>query len=332
MMRWKWMILKAVSAASLLAVDAVAQEAAEGAEDDENYRIETVLITQDKIAKIGGAAHRIDEEELDRQDYSNPEAVVQQVPGVFTRGEDGFGLRPNIGVRGANSERSKKLALMEDGVLFGPAPYSAPAAYYFPMMSRMVGVEIFKGPGAVKYGPNTIAGALNLVTRAIPHRFAGGFDVSAGSYFGGRAHAHAGTSSDWGGFLIEGIHQQSDGFKELDGGGNSGFNRQEFMAKWALNNDYASEVFQRLEVKLGWSRETSHETYLGLSDADFEENPFRRYGASALDEMNWVRAQVELRHTVDWGEHLNLETVAYRHDLARSWFKVNGVRRRHRNL
>lgn len=340
-MRWNAMVLGTILAGVLSAADARAQEdsgeqdefvdeVAEGldameSEDDADYRAETVLITQEKIAKIGGAAHRVDEEELDRQDYSNAEAVTQQVPGVFARGEDGYGLRPNIGVRGANSERSKKLALMEDGVLFGPAPYSAPAAYYFPMMSRMVGMEIFKGPGAVKFGPNTIGGALNLVTREIPYSFQGGIDLSAGSYEGGKAHIHAGNSNDWGGFLVEGIHQQSGGFKELDGGGDTGFNRQEFMLKGALNSDYSAPVFQRLQVKLGWSRENSNETYLGLAPQDFEENPFRRYGASALDEMNWVRAQVELRHRVDWGEHLSLESVAYRHDLTRDWFKVNAL-------
>ena len=56
---------------------------------------------------------------------------------------------------------------MEDGILLTPAPYSAPAAYYFPLMSRISGVEVFKGPAAIRYGPNTIGGAINLQTRKI---------------------------------------------------------------------------------------------------------------------------------------------------------------------
>lgn len=299
------------------------EEAGEGELEEDESRIETVLITQEKIAKIGGAAHRVTEEEMKRTDYANPEALVQQVPGVFVRGEDGFGLRPNIGIRGANSDRSKKVALMEDGILFGPAPYSAPAAYYFPQISRMVGVEVFKGPGAVQFGPNTMGGAMNLITRNVPNKFSGAIALEGGQYYTGRAHGWIGSSADWGGFVAEGVHHQSSGFKDLDGGGDSGFDRQEFMLKGHLNSDYSGEHFHKLTTKIGWSREHSNETYLGLSDSDFRANPNRRYRASQLDQMDWVRAQLEARHLWEWGDFFEVETVFYRNDMRREWFKLN---------
>ncbi|MEM9696046.1 MAG: TonB-dependent receptor plug domain-containing protein [Myxococcota bacterium] len=89
--------------------------------------------------RVAGSAHKVDEEELERREDDNAHRILARVPGVYVRGEDGYGLRPNIGLRGGNSDRSSKVTLMEDGVLLGPAPYSAPAAYYFPLMTRMVG-------------------------------------------------------------------------------------------------------------------------------------------------------------------------------------------------
>src|SRR5690606_24805618 len=92
------------------------------------------------LFKAGGSVRLIEEEQLEATNYDDPHSVLTQVPGVYLRTEDGYGLRPNIGVRGVSPERSAKVTLMEDGVLFGPAPYAAPAAYYFPLVTRMTGV------------------------------------------------------------------------------------------------------------------------------------------------------------------------------------------------
>src|SRR5690606_35041039 len=72
--------------------------------------------------RVTGSAHRIDEKELQRFEDDNIHRTLTRVPGVYVRGEDGYGLRPNIGIRGGSSDRSKKVTLLENGVLLGPAP------------------------------------------------------------------------------------------------------------------------------------------------------------------------------------------------------------------
>ena len=104
-------------------------------------------VTGTRLVETGGSAHVVKDAQLRRFSYDDPHQVLLTVPGVYVRPEDGMGLRPNIGIRGANSDRSKKVTLMEDGVLVGPAPYSAPAAYYFPLIDRMRTVRVVKGPG-----------------------------------------------------------------------------------------------------------------------------------------------------------------------------------------
>ena len=104
--------------------------------DDRVNLIEEVVVigSKDEIRKIAGSGDLIDEEELDRMDYTDLNQILSSIPGVYFREEDGFGLRPNIGIRGATTDRSQKITMMEDGILIGPAPYSAPAAYYLSLI------------------------------------------------------------------------------------------------------------------------------------------------------------------------------------------------------
>ena len=282
-----------------------------------------------EVKRVAGSAHRIDQEQLERFEDDNIHNTLRRVPGVYVRGEDGYGLRPNIGLRGADSDRSAKITLMEDGVLFGPAPYSAPAAYYFPLSTRMTAIEVFKGPSALRHGPHTIGGAINMVTRPIPWGHAFGADLALGTEAYGKGHVHYGYGTDHWGVLVEGVRLRSDGFKQLDNnvaGRDTGFDKLETMIKARVNTDPSGDVYNEGQIKLGYAREESNETYLGLTDDDFGANHLRRYAASERDHMSWDRFQVELSHALGVGDWLRMRTTAYRHDFQRSWFRFDGFR------
>jgi len=283
-----------------------------------------ILGHDEKLRTEPGSATLIGEAELEKFKFDDINRVLYSVPGVNIREEDGYGLRPNIGFRGATPERSKKITVMEDGVLIGPAPYSAPAAYYFPMMSKMTALEVFKGPAAIKYGPNTVAGALNMTTRHIPEAEEGSLDLSIGSDSYKKAKGYYGNQNGNFGYLIEGVHIEADGFKELDGGGDTGFDKNDVMAKFRYDLS-DSEFSQVVELKLAYADEVSDETYLGLSDSDFDKNPNRRYVASQKDKMDWEHSQFQFTHFIG-NEYFDITTRVYRNDFERSWFKINGFK------
>lgn len=273
--------------------------------------------------KTAGSAHTIGGARLKRFELDDAMALLAAVPGVQVRGEDGFGLRPNIGLRGANPDRSKKVTLMEDGVLFGPAPYSAPAAYFFPLMTRMESVRVIKGPGAIIYGPQTIGGAVDFITRDLGPGMSAGLDLAFGQWTYGKGHGYFSVGNDTTSFVLEGVHLRSDGFKHIVElpNANTGFQRNEWMMKGrhrvtlgGLNNVFT--------LKLGISTEESNETYLGLTDEDFRADPLRRYAVSQFDHMTNQRTQVTLQHKLE-GVGFSLVTTAYRHDFHRTWRKVN---------
>ncbi|WP_111979260.1 TonB-dependent receptor family protein [Algibacillus agarilyticus] len=316
--------LISLSILAALASSAVfAQEQKEDEANDKYTDRIRILGSSDKLRTLGGAASLIGELELESFEFDDINRVLSTVPGVNIREEDGYGLRPNIGLRGSTPERSKKITLMEDGVLIGPSPYSAPAAYYFPMISKMTAVEVFKGPAAIKYGPNTVSGAINLVTREIPEDFDMGIDLAYGSDNYTKAHAfHGETAGKWG-YLVEGLLTQADGFKTIDNSdADTGFDKTDLMAK--LKYDLSStNTDQFIELKVSKTAETSNETYLGLSDDDFNQNPYRRYAASQVGLMDWDHDTIQLTHFIDF-QSVDVTTRVYRHKFSRSWQKVKG--------
>ena len=302
----------------------VCAEEAEQTEDEP--RLETVTIVaadSDQLARLPGAATIIDREQLERFAYADVQRALRQAPGIALQVEDGFGLRPNISIRGVASERSGRITLLEDNVLIAPAPYSAPSAYYFPTAGRMHSVEVLKGPSAISQGPYTIGGTLNLVSTPIPARAQGYAMAHFGEHASQRVHAwQSFTNGEDVQGLIETHQWFSNGYQNIDrSDANTGLDVRDYTAK--LRFELTSN--QSFELKLQSADQTSQQSYLGLSDHDFSDNPYRRYGVSALDEITTSHQQGIVTYAFDMSDATQLRISAYRNNHERTWFKTEGI-------
>lgn len=298
---------------------------------DSVRRLEEVVVRPSEIlgSKLQaqsrtGSAYYLSPEELKRLSYTDINRMLQSVPGVNMYEEDGFGLRPNISLRGTKAERSERITIMEDGILAAPAPYAAPAAYYFPNAARMHAVEVLKGSSQVQYGPFTTGGAINMVSTPIPERLSINFDGSYGSYNTAKAKLMFGNNHRYFGYMVEYLRLQSDGFKPLTNGDKKGLMRNDILAKFALHTAPTAETKHRLELKLGYANENSDETYVGLTEQDFATKPFERYLGSQVDNIKTKHFQFSTTYLLQRGR-FKLTAQAYHNYFYRNWYKLNDI-------
>ena len=313
----KSLLSTAVAAALLMSSQTLASTAPEVETNIEQIKI--IGTKQDSRATAGSSAV-IDEEQMRIEVPSDINQLMKTIPGVYVREEDGQGLRPNIGIRAASAGRVSKVTLLEDGIMMAPAPYSNPAAYYFPTTLRMSAVEVLKGAPLLRYGPQTTGGVLNLVSTPIPEQFSGQVLTEFGEYASSDIHAHVGGTEGDFGFLLEAVQRNSDGFKTIDRSErDAGFAIQDYVAKLKWQGERSS-----LLAKLQYSEEESNETYLGLTDADFSADPNRRYGLSEIDQMDNKHEGYSVHYRFEATESLSFSAIGYYNDYKRNWFKLDG--------
>ena len=75
-----------------------------------------VIGSEDEIVKVPGSGALLTEDDLERFDYVDLHQTLSSIPGMYVREEDGFGLRPNIGIRGATPDRSQKITILEEQI------------------------------------------------------------------------------------------------------------------------------------------------------------------------------------------------------------------------
>ena len=93
-----------------------------------------------------------------------------------------------------------------------------------------------------------------------------------------------------------------------------------------FNSKKTAKVYQALTFKVGETIENSNETYLGLTKADFDLNPNRRYAASQMDNMSTKQRQLSANYFIQPLKFMSISSTVYRNDFKRNWYKLDAVK------
>ena len=267
------------------------------------------------INRIPGSASIITEESLKNEKPFTGNEMFRKVTGLNVVDEEGAGLRANIGIRGLDSDRSRNILMMEDGVPIALAPYGEPEMYYTPAIDRMKSVEVLKGSGSILYGPQTVGGVINYITYDPPLdplislKLRGG----DGGYFNGQADY--GTTVDNVGFQIGFLHKQADKL------GVTRFDINDLTTKIKFQTGENSQ----LGIKLAYYDENSNSTYIGLTQSMYNKGEFFTTIAPN-DELDIRRYSASLTHDYFFSESAFLRTTVYAYTTTRNWLRQDFTR------
>jgi Fe(3+) dicitrate transport protein len=261
-------------------------------------RINVVGAVEDAAALIPGAVTVVTAEDIDQLHPRSTDEVLRRVPGVHAKGEEESAVVTNIGVRGLTAGDYKTLVL-EDGVPIQPGIFVGNSRYYNPRIQRMEGVEVLKGAASLRYGPNTIGGVINFLTRtpddgAVVSARAGSWDTWETTVELG-ASARSGDAR----FGLIATRADSDGFMD------KGYGMTDAMIKAGM----AIGDYQFIGLKFAYYRNTANISYRGLFPDAFEARA--RFNPAPDDYFLTGRTSLDLNHRWEISADARLDTLAY---------------------
>jgi len=299
-------------------------------EDGKVYTIDAELIIQPIVMakleiisdasvpykNLPGAATVLDMETIKLVNPIGTQEMLEYIPGVNGYADDGIGnSRISIGIRGLNPRRSSRVLVLEDGVPIQPALYVYPNMYYNPPADRIDRIEVIKGSGAIKYGPQTMGGVINYFTRRPRNEFGGMVRLTAGE--NGYASAFIETGG-WGNTKVKPevqfLLKRGDGYRN-----NNSFEQ----VNGTLKLNYASTINKNLYLKTNFNYENSNATYTGLTQWSFDNNP--KFNPKEDDNFKVFRFGFDLIETERINSNLSQTTTAFLSFFDRKWWRENDI-------
>lgn len=272
--------------------------------------IEVVGRREGSVLRQTGTVQIVTREEMEVLRPVSTEDVLRRVPGINTKTEEETAIVSNIGLRGLAASESKSL-LLEDGVPVAPGLLIGNDRYFNPRIQRIERVEVLKGSSSLRFGPSTIGGVVNFLTKTP----AEGVLLSGrtGSFGTNELMVEAGArSSD--GTLYGGLvatHAQGDGFMD------KGYRMNDVMAKAGLS--IGSQ--HTLGMKLSWYENDANISYRGLLYDDHRAGA--RYNPAPDDWYLTDRTAADLNHRFVINDRATLTSVAYWSKLARDYWRYS---------
>ena len=288
--------------------------------------LESITITAQSNASnehLSGAGIVLKRKVIQAFDQTDANTILQKVPGIYGQQEDGWGLRMNIGIRGTGTLRSSRITLMEDGILTAPAAYSAPDAYYTPVIWKYSHIEVLKGAAQIVTGPQSTGGALNFITPVGVEKSNIHFTLASGAFdqIKGAISGEV-LPSERTQLLFGFFHHEASGFHTIGDNRGGGFNLNDGYLKLIHHLDKKDK--HHLEVLVAATSERSEQTYLGTTFSTALSTPNERYFSSSNDEMTMDRLMTRLGYTINLKQGF-IRADVYRQYVHRNWFKLNKI-------
>ena len=267
--------------------------------------------------KLPGTMTKLEPETVNLINPVGTQELLELIPGINGYADDGFGnSRLSVGIRGLNPRRSARVLLLEDGIPIQPAVYIYPNAYYNPPADRIEAVEVIKGSGAIRYGPQTMGGVINYTTRKPTGTkgFANQITLGNNGYYSGFSEIRGIGNPDILVSDLQLLYKHGDGFRE-----NNTFDQFNGTVKTLFQLSEEKTLY----LKLNGNYENSNATYTGLTEYSFTTNP--NFNPKNDDNFKVIRTSLDLIYTNKISDNIVSNSTLYSSIFDRRWWREDDI-------
>ena len=280
---------------------------------------------QNSVKTFPGARTLLDRDDIASSGAATIGDVMRRIPGVQATensGTAGSAISLNIGVRGLTGRYSPRSTVLLDGVPLAVAPYGQPQLSFSSVsLANIDSIDVVRGAGAVRYGPQNVGGIINFKTRAVPTKpgLSGDASVRYNDFSAGGHNAQysafVGTALD-SGFGVALLYAGQRG------------------SEWrAASNDRVDDLALKFRFGIGDNAEAygkvsyfdvNSRTPGGLTVAQYDANAFQN--TRPTDYWSGDRKGVDVGYINTLSNTQEFEVRAYYNDSFRKSVLINAAR------